>query len=430
MNMGPMKIWVICQYYPPEVGAPSARISGLARSWVAPEDGSPPADVTVLTGIPNHPDGVVPPEYQGMPACYEETLSGVRIRRHWLYVARNKGKWPRLFNMLSFAGSVWWFNRRAAVRPDVIMATSPTFFCVMSAWLLARRHGAKFVFEVRDLWPAIFVQMGLFQANSLVVKVLSALEMFMYRRADAIVTVTRSFAREIAARGIPAEKISVVFNGVSDADYAAAAAPRTDGRVAKLRSTLGLGALTKIVLYIGNHGEAQALGQVVDAARLLVKRTDVQFIMVGSGADKERLMAYGKGIPNLRFLPGVSHAEVYTYYALADVNIVCLKNIPDFAMFIPSKMFEIMAAESAAVAALQGEGAEIMQESGCALVVPSEDPENLARALETLLDDPTRRASMAAAGRAFVARTFLHSQLAAGYRRLLAGLVAGQAPRA
>lgn len=417
-----MNIWVICQYYPPEIGAPSARISGLAQSWIRPENGGAPLNVTVLTGIPNHPDGVIPDAYQGRPAFYEEEMDGVRVRRHWLYVARNKGKWPRLFNMLSFAFSVWWKNRKTEQKPDVIMATSPTFFCVISAWLLARRHGAKFVFEVRDLWPAIFVQMGLFREHSMVVRILSALELFMYRRADAIVTVTRSFAREIARRGgkkpIGFDKTEVIFNGVSDADYALAGTARSGGAVAKLRSALGLGPLTKVILYIGNHGEAQALGQVVDAARLMVKRTDVQFLMVGQGADKERLIEYAKGIPNIRFMPGVSHKDVYTYYALADVNLVCLKNIPDFAMFIPSKMFEIMASESCAVAGLQGEGAEIMQESGCALVVPSEDPEKMAVALETLIDDPARRQSMAAAGRAYVGKVFLHSRLAAQYRSL------------
>jgi glycosyltransferase involved in cell wall biosynthesis len=420
-----MKLWIVCQYYPPEIGAPSARISGLAKSWINPEDGTAPLNVTVLTGIPNHPEGVVPEDYRGRPAFYEETKNGVRVKRHWLYVAANKGKWPRLFNMLSFAASVLVKNWRtsAADKPDVIMATSPTFFCVISAWLLAKKHGAKFVFEVRDLWPAIFVQMGLFKAGSLVVKILTVLEMFMYRRADAIVTVTRSFAREIEHRGIDGKKISVVFNGVSDADYAAAHAPRADGRVAKLRSSLGISPLTKIVLYIGNHGEAQALGQVIDAARLLVKRTDVQFLMVGQGADRERLINYAKGVPNIRFLPSVSHAEVYVYYAMADINLVCLKNIEDFKMFIPSKMFEIMAAEACSVAGLQGEGAEIMAESGSALVVPSEDPEKMAVALETLLDDPERRQKMAVAGRVYVAQTFLHSKLASKYQAVLQGLV-------
>lgn len=416
-----MNIWVICQYYPPEIGAPSARISGLAKSWISMGE-----RVTVLTGIPNHPEGVVPPAYQNKPDFYEETLDGVPVRRHWLYVVPNKGKIKRVLNQVSFAWSVLKRNwKHQAERPDVIIASSPSFFCVASAWMLARRHGAKFVFEVRDLWPAIFLQMGILR-RGFIYSVLEAMEMFLYRRADAIVTVTRSFARQISKRGIREGKIATIFNGVSDHDYEEAATPRTNGAVTKLRTQLQLSPLTKVVLYFGNHGEAQALTQVIDAARLLVKRTDVVFLFVGSGADKEKLISYAKGVPNVQFLPAVKHAEAWAYYAMADINIVCLKNIPDFDMFIPSKMFEIMAASSCAVGCLRGEGAEIMLESGSALTVPPEAPEELSHAITTLLDDPARRADMAEAGRAYVSKNFLHSLLATRYLGLLQQLTGKQ----
>ncbi len=406
-----MNVWLISQYYPPEIGAPSTRLSGLVRCWR--QQGM---NVTVLTGIPNHPEGVVPEAYRGKPAFFIEEYEGTPVHRHWLYATPNKGRVGRVLNLLSFAFTVWWHNLtlRTAMKPDIVIASSPNFFCAVSGWLLARKHGAKFIFEVRDLWPAIFVQMNILKPG-LALTMLEKLEMFLYRKADAIVTVTRSFARNIAERGIAKEKLGVVFNGVSDADYAAATQPRQTGATTQLRAKLGLSPLTKIVLYIGNHGEAQALTQVIDAARLLGRRTDTLFLLVGGGAEKQRLVDYAKGVPNLQFLPSVSHAEVWAYYQMADINLVCLKNIPDFAMFIPSKMFEIMAAESCAVAALQGEGAEIMRESGSALVVPSEDAERMAEALATLLDDPARRAQMAAAGRAYVAKHFLHSALAAQY---------------
>lgn len=414
----PLTIWVICQYYRPEPGAPSARLSGLAQSWKTMG-----ANPIIFTGIPNHPDGVVHPAYVGKPAYMQEEIDGIPVRRHWLYVAPNKGKFPRLFNMLSFAGSVLKANwnspkRQGVPHPDVIIASSPSFFCVFSAWMLARRHKAKFIFEVRDLWPSIFVQMGILRPG-FIYNVLEHMEMFLYRRADAIVTVTRSFVRQITSRGIAPSKLTTIFNGVSDADYTAAIRPRTNGGVSQLRAQLGISPLTKIVLYIGNHGEAQALSQVVDAARLIVKRTDVAFLFVGQGADKDKLQAYARGVPNVQFLPPVSPADVWPYYGMADINIVCLKDIPDFEMFIPSKMFEIMASQSCAVAGLRGEGAEIMAESGCAIVVGSEEPELMADAITTLLDDPARRESMARAGRDYVARTFLHSQLAADYLNLM-----------
>lgn len=252
-----------------------------------------------------------------------------------------------------------------------------------------------------------------------VYNVFEKMEMFLYRRADAIVTVTRSFVRQIVERGIAPAKLTTIFNGVSDADYAAAIQPRQNGGTAQLRAQLGISPLTKVVLYIGNHGEAQALSQVIDAARIMVKRTDVTFLFVGQGADKAKLQEYARGVPNVQFLPPVEPAQVWPYYCMADINIVCLKNIPDFEMFIPSKMFEIMASGSCAVAGLHGEGAEIMTESGCAMVVGSEEPEQMAEAITTLLDDPERREEMAKAGRAYVARHFLHSQLATNYLNLM-----------
>ncbi|NBV54270.1 MAG: glycosyltransferase WbuB, partial [Proteobacteria bacterium] len=344
---------------------------------------------------------------------------GIPTRRHWLYVTPNQGKYKRALNMLSFAVSLLWYNwRRQAEAPDVVIASSPSFFCVFSAWLLARRHGAKFVFEVRDLWPAIFLQMGILKPG-IIYNVLTAMEMFLYRRADAIVTVTRSFTRQINGRGIRKDKFTTIFNGVSDTDYAHAIKPRETGATTKLRAQLGLSPLTKVVLYIGNHGEAQALSQVVDAARLLVKRSDTVFLFVGQGADKPKLQSYAKGVPNVQFLPAVKPHEIWDYYCMADVNLVCLKNIPDFDMFIPSKMFEIMAAQSCAVAALRGEGAEIINESGCALTVNPEDSEHMAQAIASLLDDPTRRQTMGQAGRTYVAQHFLHSQLAAQYLAML-----------
>lgn len=418
----PLNIWVICQYYRPEPGAPSTRLSGLAHSWQ--QMGANPC---ILTGIPNHPDGVLQTDYIGKDPYMVETLDGIPVFRHKLYVAPNKGKLPRVLNMTSFAWSVLCANWRKAPgggtprglpQPHVIIASSPSFFCVFSAWLLARRHGAKFIFEVRDLWPAIFLQMGILRRGFLY-GMLEKMEMFLYHRADSIVTVTRSFVRQIAARGIRPHKLATVFNGVSDTDYAAAIYPRQSGATARLRAQLNLSSLTKVVLYIGNHGEAQALTQVIDAARLLVKRTDTTFLMVGQGADKDKLIAYARGVPNVQFLPAVSPSEVWDYYCMADINLVCLKNIPDFEMFIPSKMFEIMAAQSCAVAGLRGEGAEIMTESGCAMVVGSEEPEHMAEAITALLDDPERREIMAAAGRAYVAKHFLHSQLAASYLALM-----------
>lgn len=405
-----MHIWVVCQYYKPESGAPSARLSGFARMWL--KEGH---QVTVLTGIPNHPTGVVPQEYQSRPAFFEEDMDGVTVKRHWLYITKHEGTVKRGLNQLSFALSVLFKNlKRPAEKPDVVMVSSPSFFCVMSGWLLAKRMKVPFVFEVRDLWPGIFVDMGILKPG-LLLTILEKMEMLLYRKAHAIVAVTRGFAQNIADRAVDPKKIFVITNGVADVELEKALSPYEDGAVQKLRTEFQINPLTKVVLYIGNHGQAQALGQVVDAARMLMNRSDLMFLMVGDGADKERLKSLARGVPNVHFAGNQPKERVWQFYALADISLVCLKNIPSFNTFIPSKMFEIMASQTAMVACLRGEGAQITQESGGAMVVPPEEPEKLARAIMTLADNPERMEAMGKAGREFVSKNYRHSTLARQY---------------
>ena len=408
-----MQIWLLTQYYPPEPGAPSSRLSSFAKLWAKAG-----AQVTVFTGIPNHPKGQIHPDYQGKPAFMTEEKDGVTIKRHWLFVAANSGLIKRLFNQLSFAGSVLFANLgKPEHKPDIVVASSPSFFHVVSGWLLARRHGAKFIFEVRDLWPGIFVEMGVMK-RGIAYRVLEAIEMFLYRRADAIVTVTHGFAADIAKRGIDPTKLFVITNGVADQEWDAALEPYTSGRAQALRSELQINPLSKVVLYIGNHGRAQALGQVIDAARLMMNRPDVVFVMVGDGEDKQRLAALAKGVPNVMLLPSQPKDQVWAFYALADVVLAPHKKVESFSSVIPSKIFEVMASATPLIACVHGEAAEICTKSGGAVVAAPEDPEKLARIVEGLLADDARREAMATAGRAYVQQHYLHSGLAGTYMGL------------
>ncbi len=406
-----MKIWVICQYYTPESGAPSARLSGFARIWK--DFGQ---KVTILTGIPNHPSGDIPPDYIGKPHFFEEVLKGIRVKRHWLFITKHEGTLKRALNQLSFAASILYKNlkKNKDDLPDVIMVSSPSFFAACSAWILSKRYGVPFIFEVRDLWPGIFVEMGVLKKGVLLF-ILEKLELFLYKRAAAVVTVTRGFAENIAKRGIDPQKVFVITNGVADHEIKKALLPYEDGSIQKLRSEYSLNPMTKIVLYIGNHGQAQALGQVIETARLLMNRSDVQFLMVGNGADKRRLQNLARGIPNIQFLPNQTKERVWQFYALADISLVCLKDIPSFKTFIPSKMFEIMASQTPMVAALKGEGARILQKSGAAMIVPPEESDKVAKAITTLIENPDRMKEMGQAGRLFVTAHYQHSTLAKQY---------------
>jgi glycosyltransferase involved in cell wall biosynthesis len=406
---GLMKVLMVCHYFPPEIGAPQARISELARSWAADSD-----QVTVLTGMPNHPTGVVPDGYRGRIRIEEET-DGYRVVRTWLYATRNTGMLKKTLGHLSFMVTSFLLGLRPSGTTDVVVVSSPTFFSVFSAWALSRCKRAPLVVEVRDLWPAIFVELGVLR-NRRVIQLLEALELAAYRAAAAVVVVTEGFRDDLVRRGVPAEKVHVIPNGADLDRFGPTEADRT------ARTELGAEAGETLVLYIGAHGISHGLEAVADAAAKL-EGEPIHFAFVGEGAAKERLEARVDelGVRNVTLLPGVSRDDVSRLLGAADICLVPLRDVPLFNSFIPSKMFEYMAASKAIIGSVRGEPAHILRAAG-AVVVEPEDSAALADAVRELGADPERRAVMGSSGRAFVTEHYDRRVLAHRYRAILAGV--------
>jgi glycosyltransferase involved in cell wall biosynthesis len=302
------------------------------------------------------------------------------------------------------------------------VVSSPTLFAAVAAFVISGRIGVPFVLEVRDLWPAIFVDLGVVR-NRLVIRMLESLELFLYRRSRKVVTVTRAFARDIAARGIDPNKIEVIHNGV-DLD-AFQPGPGDEG----LRSQLGLGDKL-VVLYCGAHGISHALARILEVAERLRADPGIHFLFVGEGAEKEGLVARARGLGNVTFRPAVPRDGVPALYRSADVCLVPLRAVPLFRSFVPSKMFEILACARPILASLEGEAAEILEASGAAMVVPPEDVDALVESLRRLAADPSLRRDLAARGRPFVAAHYDRDALAERYLRILEGVVHGDAAAA
>ncbi len=402
-----MRIAFICQFFPPELGAPSARVSELARAWTAAGH-----EVTVVTGMPNHPTGVLPPAYRGV-SYVEEDFHGVRVLRNWVYATPNEGFVKRTMNHLSFMLSSLWYSTTRLRGADVIVVSSPTFFVVISAWLMSRVLGVPYVFEVRDLWPGIFVELGILK-NRLIIRVLEGLELFLYRRAARVVVVTDSFRDILVARGLPPTHVEVVTNGV-DPEYYHPMSGDTPQRAAH-----GLAGRC-VVLYIGAHGISHALQAILRSAEMLRDRDDIRFVFVGEGAEKKALVerAATLGLPNVVFLPGQPKDSMPAWYATADIALVPLRDIALFETFIPSKMFEILACARPIVASVRGEPRRILEASGGAVVVDPEDSAAIAAAVLALADDPERREALGRAGRAFVRAHYDRRVLAERYAALL-----------
>src|SRR5260370_3357050 len=202
-----MRILVVPHYFPPEAGAPQARLSALAAAWASGGD-----TVTVLTGMPNHPTGVLPPEYRGAVRRREQR-DGYRVVRTWLYATPNEGVTRKTLCHLSFMVSSVLLGGRACGRADTVCVSSPTFFSIGSSSLLARLKRARLVVEVRDLWPAIFVELGVL-TNRRVIGLLERLELAAYAAADQVVVVSDGFRADLIARGVPAAKVHPIRNGV------------------------------------------------------------------------------------------------------------------------------------------------------------------------------------------------------------------------
>jgi glycosyltransferase involved in cell wall biosynthesis len=407
----PHRILMVTHYFPPEAGAPQARLSALATAWAAAGD-----EVTVLTGMPNHPTGVLPPEYRHA-IRRRERRDGYRVLRTWLYATPNEGVARKTLSHLSFMISSVLLGGLACGPADTVLVSSPTFFSIGSAWLLARLKRARLIIEVRDLWPAIFVELGVLTDRRLI-GLLERLELAAYAAADQVVVVSDGFRSNLIGRGVPAHKVHTIRNGVSLGRFRPAAAEDSPAREAA-RARLGARPGDCLVVYAGTHGISHALPAVADAAALL-DGEPVRVAFVGDGSDKPRLRrrVAELGLANVTLAPAVPPGQVPELLAAADICLVTLRDVPLFATFIPSKMFEYLAAGKPVIGAVTGESAQILHEAG-AVVVPPEDSGALARAISALAADPARRAMMGRQGRTYVERFFDRTELAKEYRKIL-----------
>lgn len=391
-----MRILFLSHYYPPEVNAPANRVGQLARAWAA--DGH---DITVLTGFPNHPTGVVPPAYRGRPYIRHEEDRGVHVARTPIYAAPNKGILRRSLNYASYSLSAATIGSFITARPDVVVATSPQFLTAVAGYAVARAKRVPFVLEVRDLWPASIVDVGAMRPGSPAVRVLEAAERFLYRHADHIVVVTDSFVDTIAAHGIARDKMSVVKNGV---DLEMFRPGPTDNRV---RERLGLREKF-VAAYIGTHGMAHGLDTILEAAVLLRHDDRYRFLLIGDGAEKRALQqrAVSAGLTNVLFLDQVPHEAIPDHIRAADVTLVLLRDRPLFRSVIPSKIFEFMGAGRPIVIGVDGEARGLVEEAGAGVFVPPEDATMLVAAVHRLAGDAVARSRMGQNGRDFVERRF------------------------
>lgn len=412
-----MRILYVSQYFPPEIGAPAARVHELSRAWVRAGH-----TVTVLTAFAHHPTGIKAPRDRGV-LTRRERIDGIDVVRTYVYAAPNRGILRRMASYASFMASAVLIGGWRVHRPDIVIGTSPQLLCAVAARAISRAYASPFVFEVRDLWPESILAVEAMGENA-VVRALKAVAHALYERADRIVTVGEGYRRRIHdLYGIPLEKMAVLPNGVDPTLF------RPGSRQNDVRREYGWGDRF-VVLYLGTHGMAHALDKVLQSARLLQNDRRILFAFVGEGAEKDALrrVAREMALPNVQFIDAQPKARVPSFYAACDLGLVPLRRASLFQDVLPSKIFEYLAMERPIVLSVGGDAKQLVEAAGAGEYVPPEDPEALALAVRRLAEDPERRAAMGRRGREYVLAHFDRSRLAERYLGILRGVIDREAP--
>jgi glycosyltransferase involved in cell wall biosynthesis len=417
-----MKVLYISQYYPPEACAPATRVDCFTREWV--QSG---AEVRVLTGFPNHPEGILHAEYRKRwrHGFIREEREGVKVYRTWLYPSANKKLWGRGANFTSFALSSAVVGPCVAPRNGVVIATSPQILVGVSGWVVGTLRFQPWVFEVRDLWPESLVGVGQATADSLLYRSVGKVANFLYRHATHIVVDGEWKRRHLIHHGWEESRISVIRNGVEEDFCLAPNSGQAESARIQLRKELGL-RNEFVLLYAGTLGMAHGLETVLQAAERLKDHDDIVFLLMGAGAEREPLcqLVDRMRLSSVRLLDKQPRERIPAYLAAVDACLVPLRNQEVFKSAIPSKMFEAMAAGKPVILGVEGEAKEILLDGQAGLGVRPEDSEAMVAAILKLHDEPSLCQAMGRNGRQAVFKKYVRRTQAALYLHLLSELCA------
>lgn len=413
-----MRLTILTQYYPPEIGAPQLRLSALAR-----EAASLGHHVDVITALPNYPEGRIRDDYRRRLWAREQRHDSTVL--HLPVFPAVGGGVKRMANYGSFSVSA--LAALAAVRrPDVLFVESPPLTLGPTAWLLSRIWRCPFVFNVADLWPDSIRELGAI-TDERTLALLERLERWTYAKAAAVVAVTEGIrTRVVEVKGVPSTKVMFLPNG-ADIDMF------RPGDRESARDAFGVGD-EPVMAYAGTIGMAQGFAVAIEAMDLIVRQRPATLLIAGGGAEVETLRALvaQRGLErSVRFLGTIPVEDVAILYRAADIGVVTLRDIALLEGARPSKMLPMMAAGLPIVFSGRGEGPELLRQAGGGRSVPPEDPAALASMLIEMIDDPTRRAEQGKKAREFVVAHYSWPTVVGHFLDELATLVpcgSGQSP--
>lgn len=406
--MRALKILVLTQYYPPEVGAPQNRLHELALRLVKKD-----FEIEVLTAMPNYPEMKIHEGYKNKRYILEN-IEGIPVHRTSIFVSKRKNIIPRLMNYFSFVFSSFWYGLIKLNKYDILLCESPPLFLGISAYLLSRFKKAKLIMNISDLWPESAEKLGLVK-NKFLLKSAEKLELFLYRKSWIVTGQTNGIVENIKMR-VPNVNAFWLPNGV-DLDYY-----NPQNKDSQWRKLHGFDKTDFIALYAGILGHAQGLEVILNAANSLKDNTHIKWVLVGTGPEKEKLINYKAELKleNVFFFDAVSKNEMPAIIAASDVAVIPLKRLELFKGAIPSKIFESLAMKKPILLGVEGEAKELFINKGkCGLAFIPEDAQSLANAAYNLSIQPDFIEQLGLQARKYVSEVFDRNKIATGLASFL-----------
>ncbi len=404
-----MKILLLTQYFPPEVGAPQNRLFELAIRLQKKG-----AQVDILTAMPNYPAMEIHPEFKGRIFSKEE-MQGLKVFRSWIYVSKSKSIPIRLLNYFSFVFSSLFFGLFIKGKYDFLMVESPPLFLGITARILSIQKRAKLIFNVSDLWPESAEKLGLV-TNKRFLKWATTLEEYLYRKSALITGQTQGIVKNIKTR-FPQKEVYWLKNGVDMNFFDAESLQNSNWRAEN-----GYDPNLQLFLYAGILGHAQKLETILEAASLLKDNTNIRFIMMGSGPEKDFLLDEKERLQlnNVDFIGVQPKAKMPEIVAAVNATVIPLRKLDLFLGAIPSKIFENLSMKKPILLGVDGEARELFIEEGKAgLFFEPENAQALADAVLKIASNDTLQKELGENGFRYVAEFFERDKLATDFYTFL-----------
>ena len=405
-----MNILIVHQYYLGKKDAGGSRWNQFAKYWSQMGH-----KVTVLAGTVHYATGQKLPDYKGRFVVREKGTENVEILRCYVSESYNKSFIGRFWAYLSFSISSIWAGLFHTGRCDVIICTSPPLTVGLTGWILSSLKRIPMVFEVRDLWPESAIDTGVL-TNKWLIKMSCWLEKKSYSSSSWINVLTPAFEKALVKKkGISPDKISMIPNG-ADIDIVKPG-PRDNWVREKYKFNNKF-----VVTYVGAHGVANALMQLVEAGKILKEKDQqVQIVLVGDGMEKPKLIeAIRKfGLDNVTFIDPVPKSQITDYLNASDVCTAVLKKCDTFKTVYPNKVFDYMSAAKPTIVAIDGIARELVEDAEAGLYVEPENPQSFAEAVLKLKGNAELCTTYGKNGLDFVRQNFNRHTLAKNYIDIL-----------